>query len=81
MASVVVRARRRRDRDRVEVVARDQLERIGVHVGDAGGRGRLRRLVAIAAADRRDLPAFRLERRDVYLRAEADADDADVALG
>src|SRR5262249_50091279 len=62
-----------------EIVAADQLHRIGVDAGDPRfGGGRLR-LVAIAAADRRDFPALGAKTRHVHLRAESDADDADLA--
>ncbi len=71
---------RRGDRDRVEVVARDQLERIGVHVANPGVLCDLCRLVAVAAADRGDVPAFRAESGDVDLRSEPDTDDTDLAL-
>ena len=77
---LAVRGGRRRDRDRVEIVAHDELVRLGVHAGNARGSGRPLGLVAMAAADRADLPALRQERGDVHLRAEADADDPDVAL-
>lgn len=48
---------------------------------EAGGAGRPGGLVAIAAADRNDLPTFRLERGNIHLGTEADTDDADMALG
>src|SRR6266404_9178203 len=69
------------DRDRGEVVPSNELHRIGVDARNAGLVGRFLRLLTRAAADGRDVPAFGAERRDVDLRAEADADDADAVLG
>src|ERR1700687_128337 len=76
-----MRARRRDDCDRGEVVPSNELRRIGVDAWNAGLVGGFLRLLTRAAADGRDIPAFGAERRDVDLRAEADADDADAVFG
>src|SRR5207245_186792 len=76
----MMRGRRRRDRHRIEIVAPYQLERVRMDVPDTGVLCDLGRLVAIATANCRDVPAFRAKCRDVHLRAEADADDSDLAL-
>jgi hypothetical protein len=73
--------RRARDRDGIDVVPADKLHGVRVHALDAGSVGRPRRLVAIATADRCDVPAFGAKAGDVNLRAEADADDADTGFG
>jgi hypothetical protein len=75
-----VRARRRDDAHRRQVVAGNELQRIGVNVRNACGGRRLAGLVARAAADRRDFPALRAKRGHVDLRAEAETDDADAAI-
>src|SRR6202171_1570741 len=77
----VMRARRRDDRDRGEVVPANELHRIGVDAPDAGLVGGFFGPLTRAAAYGRDIPAFGAERRDVDLRAEADADDADAVFG
>ena len=77
---LAVSAGRRRDRDGVEIVAPDQLQRVGVHVPNAGGLRGLRCLLAVPAAQRRDFPAFGLQAGNVDLRAKADADNADLAF-
>ena len=58
----------------------DQLERIGVNTRDARIGGSFLGLFPVAAADRRDIPAFRAKTRHVHLRAEPDAYDSDSAF-
>src|SRR5690349_24116865 len=70
-------ARRRGDGDRVEVFARDQLERIRMDARDVRGLRDVGNLVAMTTAKRCDVPPLRAERRDVDLGTEPDADDAD----
>ena len=77
---VVMRAGRRHDADRVDVATRDQLERIGVDVGNCRRVGRLSHLVGVSAAQRDDIPSLGRERGHVDLRAEAHADDPDPSL-
>ena len=63
-----------------DVVAPDELQRVGVDVGDAGSVRGLSRLVRVSAAQRGHLPALRREGRYVDLGAETDADDAHAPI-
>ena len=77
---LVVRPRWRCNSNRVQVPSGDELQRIGMHIADAGRLGNLGSLVAAAAADRRDLPAFGAEGGEIDLSAKAKADDPDAAI-
>ena len=72
--------RRRRDRDGIEIVPRDQLQRVRVHIRDSGRFGAFVSFLARAAAEGDDLPAFGAERGNVDLHAESEADDADASV-
>ena len=73
-------ARRRRDRDGVEVVSLDQLQRVRVHVRDAGRCGGRDQLVARAAAERDDIETLGAERGNIDLHTESEADDPDATV-
>src|SRR5438270_1470821 len=75
-----MRARRRGNRNCVEIVPRNQLFRVGMHVVDAHFVGDLGGLVAVASADGRHLPTLRAKRRNVDLGAKTEADNADLSI-
>ena len=64
----------------VEIVPRNQLLRVGMYAVNAHFVGHFGGLVAVAAANGRDLPTLRTERRNVDLGAKAEADNADLSI-